>query len=278
MTRGNAVYATLLGALRWMVVYLKFILIPLYAVAFYLLFLEGPLAVKKISTAVPVGGEAQMAMAAYVCTTEEGGGASSGDEGGGLTGEESGGMAAYLLPGDILLGRCRMSLVPSLDPARGWTHAAIYVGGGDIMVASNPSQGVVRTSVEAWEYPEMTWVACLRVVSATREERERAAEFAVSKAGRSYDLNWFSEQADGRSWYCSELVWAAYYASTGGRVDLEPGLGLFGVSPDDIYRHDGTEVIGGHYERKPDTLLSLLAKAFMLCAAFGVAAEAFKSR
>lgn len=180
-------------------------------------------------------------------------------------------MEDYLQPGDVLLARGRLSPVPSLNPMNGWTHAAIYVGKGEIVVASNPFQDTARTSIRFWEYPYKTWVVCLRVTSATAEERKRAAEFAEGEIGRPYDLNVLCEQEDGPSWYCSELIWAAYLHATGGRVDLEGGLGVFGVSPDDIYKHPDTAVIGGHYERKPDTLLSLLAKVFILCALFGTA-------
>ncbi len=187
-------------------------------------------------------------------------------------------MEDFLQPGDILLGRCRLSLVPSISPGRGWTHAAIYAGDGKIVVASNPLQDVLMTSVRSWEYPHMTWVTCLRVTSATPEERRKAAEFAKGKVGAPYDLNWFSAQEDGPSWYCSELVWAAYVQATDGRVNLEPGLGAFGVSPDDIYNHPQTAVVGGHYESKPDTIVSLLAKAFTLCAMFGTATVILGSR
>lgn len=181
-------------------------------------------------------------------------------------------MEDYLEPGDVLLGRCRVSLVPSMNPPGGWTHAALYVGDGEMVVAANPYQGTVRTLVGSWEYPRMTWVVCLRVTAATAEERRLAARLAEEEVGTSYDLNWFAEQEDGDTWYCSELIWGVYHRATGGRLDLERGWGTFGVSPDDIYLHPGTEVIGGHFERRPDTALSLLAEVLALCALFGVAA------
>lgn len=170
-----------------------------------------------------------------------------------------------LIPGDILLGRCKLSLVPSLNPLEGWTHVALYVGDGKIMVASNPVAGVVKTNLSSWDYPKMTWVSYLRVVSADDEVRQKAADFAVEKRGQPYDSNWFSQQADGDSWYCSEFIWAAYLQASGGRIDLAHGPDIFGVSPDDIYRYEDTVVIGGHYEKKPDTSLSLLMKVFGLC-------------
>jgi len=170
-----------------------------------------------------------------------------------------------LLPGDILLGRCRMSLVPSLNPHNGWTHVALYAGGGKLVVAGNPGSGVVERSIASWAYPEMTWVVHLRVSSADDPTREKAVRFAKGKKGRPYDLNWLAKQEDGDSWYCSELVWAAYLHASGGRIDLSRSPGWFGVSPDDIFMHEETEVIGGHFEAKPDTTYSLLLKALAIC-------------
>ncbi len=197
----------------------------------------------------------------------------AGGEGAARTGERGWAerMKERLQPGDIILGRCRLSPVPSLNPARGWTHAALYVGGGELVVAANPMQGTVRTTVGSWCVPRMTWVVCLPVTSATEEERMLAAKLAEEEVGTSYDLNWFAEQEDGETWYCSELPWAVYRRATGGRVDLENGLGWFGISPDDLFLHPDTEVVDGHFERRPDTILSLLLKALTLCALFGVA-------
>lgn len=248
---------------------------PLYALVFCLLFLDFapgkagiPLSLRKWSGEEALAVECRLP--GWAVEGEAGDGADENLGGGTVR------MEDYLQPGDILLGRCRLSLVPSLNPAQGYTHAAIYVGEGDIVVAANPYQGTVRAPVGSWEYPRMTWVTCLRVTSATEEERKEAARFAEENIGRPYDLNWFSEQEDGPSWYCSELVWAAYLHATGRKVDLESGMGLFGVSPDDIYLHSDTSVVGGHYERKPDTIVSLLAKALALCALFGTAAVVFR--
>ena len=179
-----------------------------------------------------------------------------------------------LIPGDILLGRCRFSLVPSINPLEGWTHVALYIGDGKIMVASNPVAGVVRCGLYQWDFPKMTWVSYLRVVSADEETRKRAVDFAVDKLGQPYDYNWFAQQAEGDSWYCSEFVWAAYLHASGGSIDLAHGPDIFGVSPDDIYRHQDTVVIGGHYEQKPDTALSILMKILGLCILAGGAGMA----
>jgi hypothetical protein len=188
-------------------------------------------------------------------------------QGGAVTHAVSGERAAAedLLPGDILLGRCRLSLVPSLNPHNGWTHVALYAGKGRLIVAGNPGSGVIERDVASWAYPEMTWVAYVRVSSTDDATRKRAVEFARGEKGRPYDLNWLSKQADGDSWYCSELIWAAYLHASGGSIDLERGPGWFGISPDDIFMNDETVVVGGHFEAKPDTTFSLLLKALAIC-------------
>lgn len=170
-----------------------------------------------------------------------------------------------LVPGDILLGRCRMSFVPSLNPHNGWTHAALYIGGNRLIVASTPRTGVRKENLESWTYPKMTWVVYLRVSTADEETRMKAVQFAKEKKGQPYDLNWLGKQEDGDSWYCSELPWAAYLYASGGSIDLSRWPAWFGVSPDDIFMSEDTVVIGGHYEKKPDTVYSLLMKVLTLC-------------
>lgn len=170
-----------------------------------------------------------------------------------------------LIPGDILVGRCALSPVPSLNPVDGWTHACIYIGNDWVVVAGNPQDGVRVAPLSFWMYPDMTWVAYLRVVSADAETRQKAVEFALSKQGEPYDINWFSKQAEGGSWYCSELVWAAYLNASEGRIDLSRRPDVFGVSPDEIYQSSSISIMGGHYERKPDTISSMLMKAIALC-------------
>ncbi|OFW58204.1 MAG: hypothetical protein A2Y75_08575 [Candidatus Solincola sediminis] len=176
---------------------------------------------------------------------------------------------ANLIPGDILVGRCALSPVPALNPMDAWTHTCIYVGKNKVVVAGNPKDGVSVGSVSSWMYPEMTWVAYLRVVTADDETLKKAVEFALSKDGDPYDINWFSKHAEGARWYCSELVWAAYFNASKGRIDLSRKPGVFGVSPDVIYESSNTTVIGGHYERKPDTISSMLMKAITLCVLAG---------
>ncbi len=196
--------------------------------------------------------------------------AHTGGERRGLATPEPGtpGDAEVLEAGDILLGRCRLSPVPSLNPFMSWTHAAIYAGDETIIVAGNPATGVVERRLESWMYPEMTWVCYLRVRGADKATKKRAVEFAREKVGQPYDINWLSKQMAGDSWYCSELIWAAYHHASDGGIDLVSKPDIFGVAPDEIYAHEDTVEVGGHYEKRPDTIFSLIAKISLICMLF----------
>lgn len=187
-----------------------------------------------------------------------------------------------LQPGDILLGRCAGSPVPSLHPGDNWTHAAIYVGNGLVVEAANPEENVLKRRLNDWQYPRMTWVSYVRINNADDNIRRLAVTFALDQVGKPYDLNWLSKQADGNSWYCSEMVWAAYIYASDGAIDLAGGSDLWGVSPDDLAAYAGATVVGGHYEFKPGTLwlslfawvhegLSALAVALLFLSVLGIA-------
>jgi len=185
-------------------------------------------------------------------------------------------------PGDILLGRCAGSPVPSLHPEDNWTHAAIYVGNGLVVEAANPEENVLKRRLADWQYPRMTWVSYVRINDADENIRRLAVSFALEQVGKPYDLNWLSKQADGNSWYCSEMVWAAYLYASDGAIDLAGGSGLWGVNPDDLAAYAGATVVGGHYEFKPGTLwlslfswvregLSALTVALLFLSVLGIA-------
>jgi hypothetical protein len=157
-------------------------------------------------------------------------------------------LLSALIPGDLLLGAMDDSLVPGR-----WSHAGIYVGGGRVAeAASEDTNAEVRTFAD-WQYPEMTWVKYLRVITADRSTRERAVSFALEQvaAGCPYDRWLPSKQLHGRSWYCSELVWAAYMNASNLRINLEHTPDFLGVYPWEIESDDDVAVVGGHFERAP---------------------------
>lgn len=157
-------------------------------------------------------------------------------------------LAAALIPGDIVLGGEPDSLVPGA-----WSHVAIYAGNGDVIEAGSEDTTISVSTDVTWQEPCIKWVSYLRVLEADEEMRARAVEFAREQLDKEcpYDIRFYSKQARGGSWYCSELVWASYYNASGGDLDLGRTPSWRGVYPWDIERDARLGLIGGHYEERP---------------------------
>jgi len=157
-------------------------------------------------------------------------------------------LRTCLIPGDILLGRIPDSLVPGA-----WSHVGIYAGDGRVIEAASENENVGVGTEADWQYPGKTWVTYMRVVNADAATRRRAVAFAQRQVDRGcpYDIRFYSKQANGGSWYCSELVWAAYLHASGGKINLEHTPDRLGVYPWEIERSAEVSYIGGHYEKEP---------------------------
>ncbi len=151
-------------------------------------------------------------------------------------------------PGDIVIGHS-----PSTDPfiPGYWTHTgmiAYYDSSiGDWIVVEAKAGGVVLTPLTEFMSRYDT-VAILRVATSDAV-RQQAVSFALSKLGYSYDYWWLSKQVYGDSYYCSELVWAAYKASGGPDIDDNPGWSwtyAYGVAPQEVYDDSDTYTIYYH--------------------------------
>ena len=147
-----------------------------------------------------------------------------------------------VMVGDILVGHSPSSdwLIPGY-----WTHSSMvaYYDDGEWMVVEAWFSGVrvIRLSEYMERYDD---VALLRVRT-TNSVRNKAVNFALSQLGKPYDYRLWTKQAYGRSYYCSELVWAAYLIA-GVDVDRHPGFSwkyLWGVAPQEIYDDGDTYVI-----------------------------------
>ena len=185
----------------------------------------------------------------------------------GLTGTIIKPLDLSLRVGDIFLCRTDMSYVPG----KTWGHAGIYAGkrhfdGADVIIEALPEadKGVVVSPISKWSWPEMTYVCVLRA-DVSENQAQAATDFASSKIGEPFSMVKIFKQSFGfsektiedTSWYCSELVWAAYMAGSYGLCDLDLSwLNKNAIAPDEIALNWRVQVIGEHKEEKPETFWS----------------------
>lgn len=161
-------------------------------------------------------------------------------------------------PGDILY-----------DPfASGVGHIGLYIGDSRVIEAQgilsyNDYPGKVNDNpITVWDYPQRNTVYLLRVkkpddLNNTEWNQKiiNAINFVKfqNEAQKPYDWHWYQKQydIDSPSWYCSELVWAAYYNQG---IDLEyraNGVAfdlIDPVSPVEIFDDKDTDTISSHLE------------------------------
>lgn len=162
-------------------------------------------------------------------------------------------------PGDILY-----------DPySAGVGHTGLYIGKGktieaqgDIKHPNDPTKSKVNeNNIASWDYPYRKNVKLLRVKKPNLISNEmwnlikqNAIDFAKSQfepVAKPYDWQWYKKDSspDASSWYCSELVWAAYFNQG---IDLEYSHDPLGVvspvAPVEIYLDDDIYKISEHME------------------------------
>lgn len=179
----------------------------------------------------------------------------------GLTGSTSKELDLSLEKGDILVCRDDMSFVPGKE----WTHAGMYIGNEQVVEAVR-GRGVIISPLSEWSWTGhqgkyKTYVRALRVKT-DDSMGEKAVNFAVGKKGQPFSASKIflqvlcltKKQVDSDSWYCSELVWAAYQHASNGAIDLDQNRNGNAVAPDEIDDDNEVEIIGEHKEEKPETI------------------------
>jgi PKD repeat protein len=139
-----------------------------------------------------------------------------------------------------------------------YTHVGMYIGGKWMIESiysgnsrSGGRKGVVKTPLTGWSYPSETYATLVRVITANDKIRKQAIAFAKSKLGQGYDIFVNKKSVDQRNYYCSELIWAAYYKASKGKINLG-NKKKGGVWPDDIiFDTVNTQIIGYHWEHYP---------------------------
>ena len=141
-----------------------------------------------------------------------------------------------LRPGDIVIGHYPGQEYTIVGY---WSHAGILYKYdptiGDWLVVEALFEGV-RINTLSEFMSRYSAVIILRVKGVTDSQALSAANWAYSKLGYPYDYNGYYKQVYGPSYYCSELVWAAYKATTGVDIDAYYWLpqNWYGVLPGEI--------------------------------------------
>lgn len=111
-------------------------------------------------------------------------------------------------------------------------------------IEANPTIGVARGLLTPERFNDNKCI--LRVETATEAIKYNAVQFCIDELGQGYS-GLFSQQNEEHSpigWYCSELVWAAYYSEG---IDIDGG-NRSGVWPGDIAASGYTKTIM-HYSQ-----------------------------
>ncbi|MGD9675284.1 MAG: carboxypeptidase regulatory-like domain-containing protein, partial [Candidatus Bipolaricaulia bacterium] len=165
--------------------------------------------------------------------------------------------------GDILYNPCTLFIGVYLGVYLG--HTGIYIGGG---VTADPRLDGILHPLESWDNLAEVQLLRVRCPHANPGCATAAASWAASVARRTatsynYQVPVFGDPVfqkdpdeNETEWYCSELVWAAYYNQG---VDIEAPLGgqansssslhyspIFPVSPDEICEDADTFYVSGH--------------------------------
>jgi len=143
-------------------------------------------------------------------------------------------------------------------------HTGIYIGNG---MTADPGWTTVVHNVSTWDYPARDEVHILRV-DAPAAVRSAAVQWAWDLGHRldasgeyTYQWQYINKNPDFNSnwWYCSELVWGAYW-NQGINIEEYEGIPLTlaellitPVSPDDVCEDGDTITVGGHCGGLADT-------------------------
>jgi len=170
-----------------------------------------------------------------------------------------------LQDGDLIFIRTAGYTTPFDIVGHFYTHVGMYIGGQwmmeSILVADDRSYGtwgVTETPLSGWSYPSETYATLCRVKTADGDIIRKAVDFVRKKSGQGYDVNLWQKSVHKPNYYCSELIWAAYYYASKGKINLgnkwTGGLWdkTIGVWPDDIRNdYENTQAVGYHQEHRP---------------------------
>ena len=167
-------------------------------------------------------------------------------------------VPAYVDTGDLLLMRLGDPYFPY--NLFYWDHAAIYIGGNHFIHSIGAETGYPGVCIVDYTFFKTCgWATDLtffKVSSASNWQKIAAVEWAHERLGDLYQYsgpgqdymlkcaNPYLSWPTADEWYCSELVWAAYYNQG---IDIDRNgwspfpFGVPAVPPDDIARDNDIE-------------------------------------
>ncbi len=184
-----------------------------------------------------------------------------------------------LVPGDLILLRSGPP-TSTLFSAVGlfYTHVGMYVGkinGVHMMIESLPASlikkgGVQLSTFERWSAIQESYADVVRV-NTDYSTKAKAIDWVMSKINYRYDVRSLPiigddtkqlDMADSNAeytstkqctcYYCSELIWAAYYRASNGAIDLSKAYPTDdAIVPDELFTNPLTGWVSGHHEHCP---------------------------
>lgn len=151
-----------------------------------------------------------------------------------------------LQEGDIVLYRDSETLGAIKDFY--YTHAGLYAGEGKVYEAYKGEGIRLDRPITDWDDQEAK--AAFRVTGITDEQIDGALQFVLQQAlsENGYQQAYIPKCAEptecsmGFKWYCSELVWAAFY-SQGIQLEKYPAR-IIAIPPDQLAEHPDTYKLG----------------------------------
>jgi uncharacterized protein YycO len=135
---------------------------------------------------------------------------------GGVDAAVNGLGTSIIEPGDIIV----VDYPRNIDITLGkWDHAGLYIGDKQIIEAT-PRHGVRIVSIPDFLSSSVDAIV-LRVADASPKVKAKAVQFALEQQGKPYNWSWLKKlHAYSDNYYCSQLVWAAYYEASNHQIDL----------------------------------------------------------